>query len=92
VNAAVSRSLWHNRLRHPSSEVMSTFFRSIGIVGDLKERRKLMFVRYAIVLSKLEIDFLLVIIKQVNYLSLFIVIFGDLIESKPLVVQAIFSL
>jgi len=36
VNAVASKRLWHNRFGHPSSDVLSTFFRNLEIASNEK--------------------------------------------------------
>ena len=81
VFVVVARNLWHNRLGHPSNQVLSLLSKELGIKGSCMNKT-LNLVMYAFVQNRHVIGFVLVVVRQMNCLETSIVIFGDL--TKPL--------
>jgi len=67
ANAVNTRCLWHRRLGHPSSEVLSCLPLSLGAVG--RKEIRMTFVKFVVVQNKLEIHFLLAKIMQNKILN-----------------------
>ena len=79
-NAVRTSELWHKRMGHPSSEVMSMFAKDLDFLDYVSNKNT----------NKLECNYMLVKIKPVIYSKLFIAIYEDPIVSLHHVEPPIF--